>query len=249
MTRKNKYTGEPLSPNTKPNKPDPTKHSNKHPLPYTQRQKTYPLACEVSKNDPSHPLHDIPDEQIKNPQAFPGTYAKTQTTHNLQQSQKNKATRKNALRKDADRNRELTHSLKEFAFLPSTKDPVEVQYRMKMYFDYLEHTGSFPLFEEVCYTIGYSTKTVNNWLMGRSHPSDLSNEVVDFLGNMKRFCQAMISRKAVEGEVNNAIYIFMSKNWYEMKDQTETVVQHTDSRTKRTNEEIIEILNADVVEI
>lgn len=94
MTRKNKITGEPLSPNTKPNKPDPTKHSNKHPLPYSERQKTYPLACEVSKNDPSHPLHDIPDEQIKNPQAFPGTYAKTYTTHNLQQSQKNKATRK-----------------------------------------------------------------------------------------------------------------------------------------------------------
>ena len=163
---------------TRPQKPDPTKHSNKHPLPYTLRQKTYPLTCEVPKTDPSHPLHDMPDEIIKNPQPYPGTYSNSSNTKNLQQSQKNKKTRRSYLRKDADRNRELTHSLKQFALLPSTKDPAEIQHRLKMYFDYLEHTGSFPLFEEVCYAIGFSTKTVDGWLKGRV-PSDLSNEVVE----------------------------------------------------------------------
>lgn len=225
----------------------PNQKDNKHPLPYTERQRTHPLSCEVPKTDPSHPLHDIPDELIKNPTRYPGTYSNRSKSTDLEKSQAHKKNRTAHLRKDAERNRELVTQLQYFAYLPSTKDPAEVQNRMRAYFEFLENTGGFPMFEEVCYTIGFTPKTVNKWINGNV-PSDLHPDVVNFLSNMKNFCNSMLARKAVEGEVNNAIYIFMSKNWYGMKDQTETIVHQTTDRTQKSDEEIMKILEADIVE-
>ena len=53
----------------------------------------------------------------------------------------------------------------------------------------------------------------------------------------------------INGKMNPVAYIFRAKNYYGMKDQTESIVKHENNLGEtKTADELLEIIEADVIE-
>lgn len=102
----------------------------------------------------------------------------------------------------------------------------EVEQRIKDYFQYVIKTGEKPSVEKLCLALGVTSRSLNYWRDG-TYCSARRQELV---------CMAYQTLAAMDAELvnNNKIpqvtYIFRSKNFFGMKDQTEVQINHNAKR-------------------
>lgn len=101
--------------------------------------------------------------------------------------------------------------------------------RIDWFFDTCASTGQFPTVEKMCLTIGYSRKLVWDWVTGRSQckliRQDTPQTVRDILISAKDMLASFDADLMMFNKFNVAAYIFRAKNFYQMSDQQEIVVE------------------------
>ena len=122
---------------------------------------------------------------------------------------------------------------RELGKLAPVKTDEECAERLDAFFEYIIRTGEKPSLEKMALALGVTRRTVDYWKNGE-------------MGSKARqamICYAVEALAAMDAELvnNNKIpqvtYIFRSKNFYGMRDQTE-IVHHTQSRKEIDEDEL-----------
>lgn len=99
-------------------------------------------------------------------------------------------------------------------------DPQQVKDRLRMYFEHCEQNDRKPQIVGMCNWLGISRGTLNEWVNGKIRGST-------HLDIIKRACSYIEEQWAdnmQNGRVNPAAGIFLAKNWFGYRDQTDVVV-------------------------
>lgn len=139
----------------------------------------------------------------------------------------------------------LEHAFKYWD-IPTAKTDEEIASRIEFYFNDCYKNQLKPTFEGCALAIGITTQTFYNWAEKESKSE------FDRFECAKRVRQLLADFDAsllINGKMIPVAYIFRSKNLYGMKDQTETVIKKdSELGDKKTPDELLEIIDADVVE-
>lgn len=134
----------------------------------------------------------------------------------------------------------VLHNAVEFfnVGLKQVKNNEELCERLNYYFAECERTQQLPTVEKMCLCIGYPRSTVLDWETG-AHRANWVNEATSIIiKKAKEILAAIDAELAQEGKIQPVIYVFRSKNFYGMKDVTETVLT-PGMQTERTADELI----------
>lgn len=140
--------------------------------------------------------------------------------------------------KDEERraaNREALLSVMEYMSTPVVKDEQEASERLSAYFIKCAANGTKPVWEETALVLGTTRQSLWNWETGLKR-GPLS---VDFVKKIKEMLASYDAKLVAEGKLNPVTYIFRSKNYYGMKDETEMVV--TPRTEERKAKELMEL--------
>lgn len=145
-----------------------------------------------------------------------------------------------------DMNAQLLEHVFKYWNLPTAKTDDEIAQRVEFYFNDCYRHKLKPTLEGVALAIGITTETLRSW------SEKESKSEFDRFTIAKRIRQVLADFDAsllINGKMNPVAYIFRSKNLYGMKDQTETIVKKdSELGEKKTPDELLEIIDANVVE-
>lgn len=113
---------------------------------------------------------------------------------------------------------------------PRVQSDAELEQRLTNYFQYCADHGITPTMEEMSLYIGYSYSWVRAVRCG--FKQGFSPRTKEILERVKNIFGTYDAKLAVAGKMRDAIYIFRSKNFYDMRDQQD-VVLNTDVTTER----------------
>lgn len=100
------------------------------------------------------------------------------------------------------------------------KTSEEIIERIQEFFDTVTETGEIPTIEKFCLALGICRRTFDNWRNGEHCDKDRQEEI-------QRVWQALAAVDAelvVNGKLVPVVYIFRAKNFWDMKDQNETII-------------------------
>ena len=139
----------------------------------------------------------------------------------------------------------LEHAFKYWN-IPTAKTDEEVADRIEFYFNDCYKNQLKPTIEGCALAIGITTQTFYNWAEKESK-SDFDR--FEYAKRVRQLLANFDASLLINGKMNPVAYIFRSKNLYGMKDQTETIVKkESELGGKKTPDELLEIIDADVVE-
>lgn len=145
-----------------------------------------------------------------------------------------------------DMNAQLLEHVFKYWNLPTAKTNDEIAQRVEFYFNDCYKHKLKPTLEGVALAIGITTETLKSWSEKES-----KSEFDRFL-IAKRVRQILANFDAsllINGKLNPVAYIFRAKNYYGMKDQTESVVKHENNLGEtKSADELLKVIDADVVE-
>ena len=131
--------------------------------------------------------------------------------------------------KDEERrlaNREALLSVMQYMKTPMVKDEDEAVDRLTVYFNTCASNGTKPVWEETALALGTTRQSLWEWENGVKR-GPLS---AYFVKKIKEMLASYDAKLVAEGKLNPVTYIFRSKNYYGMRDESEMVI------TPRTEE-------------
>jgi transcriptional regulator with XRE-family HTH domain len=121
----------------------------------------------------------------------------------------------------------------ELGKLAPIKNDDECEQRIDAYFQYIIRTGEKPSVEKLALSLGVTRRTLETWKNGErgsARRQALINYAYETLA-------AMDAELVNNNKIPQVTYIFRSKNFFGMKDQTE-IYHHADSRKEIDEEEL-----------
>lgn len=123
--------------------------------------------------------------------------------------------------KPGDNTRYLRFALASWNLPPiNIEDPKQVEERIGMYFNHCMENDRKPQIVGMCNWLGISRDTLNKWENGVTRGATHS----DIIKKACTFIEEMWADFMLNGKINPASGIFLSKNWFGYKDQTDVVV-------------------------
>lgn len=130
----------------------------------------------------------------------------------------------------------MTETLHSYTKPRVTSDE-EMAERFAEFYHECAETGKIPTLEELYICTGYAFSTVDEFLTGRR--KGFSPETKNVIRRARDFMKTFDAKLVVSGEVNPVVYFFRAKNYYNMKDQQDVVVQAgTDRLSEMSDAEI-----------
>lgn len=145
-----------------------------------------------------------------------------------------------------DMNAQLLEHLYKYWKLPTAKTDEEIAERIEFYFNDCYKNKVKPTLEGCALAVGVTAGTFSNWA-DKESKSDFDRFAIS--KRIKTLLSSFDASLLINGKLNPVAYIFRSKNYYGMKDQSESIVKHESNLGEtKTPEQILEIIDADVVE-
>lgn len=139
----------------------------------------------------------------------------------------------------------LEHAFKYWN-VPMAKTDEEIVQRVEFYLNDCYKNQLKPTIEGCALAIGVTTQTFHKW---SENEIKLEFDRADVAKRVRQLLADFDANLLINGKMNPVAYIFRAKNYYGMKDQTESVVKHENNLgDKKTPDELLEIIDADVVE-
>jgi hypothetical protein len=136
----------------------------------------------------------------------------------------------------------VLHNAHEFfkVGLTPVKNNDELCERLNYYFEECERTQQLPTVEKMCLCIGYPRTTIFDWETGAHKAVWVNTTTSDIIKKAKEIMAAMDAELAQEGKIQPVVYMFRSKNFYGLKDQTEYVLTPNTQQERNADELISE---------
>lgn len=145
-----------------------------------------------------------------------------------------------------DMNAQLLEQALQYWKVPTAKTDEEIAQRIEFYFNDCYVNKLRPTLEGCALACGVTTETFSNWGQ-KDSKSDFDR--FDLSKRVKTLLSHFDASLLINGKLNPVAYIFRSKNYYGMKDQTESIVKHENNLGEtKTPDELLEIIEADVIE-
>ncbi|WP_270667699.1 terminase small subunit [Thomasclavelia ramosa] len=139
----------------------------------------------------------------------------------------------------------LEHAFKYWN-VPMAKNDEEIAQRIEFYFNDCYKNQLKPTLEGCALAIGTTTQTLYNW---SEKDSKSEFDRFDLAKRIRQLLSDFDANLLINGKMNPVAYIFRAKNYYGMKDQTESIVKHENNLGEtKTADELLEIIEADVIE-
>lgn len=97
----------------------------------------------------------------------------------------------------------------------------ELQEDMTTYFDLCASTNTVPTLTSLALYLGVDTETINN------HATNPNSPFFDVMKNTKTYLHSVMQNGTIDGKINPVTYIFLSKNFYGMRDDKNITVTPT----------------------
>ena len=125
------------------------------------------------------------------------------------------------LAQPGDNSRFIRHAMASWG-LPKIdiSDPVQVEQRIGMYFQYCVDNDRKPQIVGLCNWLGISRQALNEWRTGESRSATHG----DIIKKAVAIIEEMWADYMQAGKLNPATGIFLAKNWYGYKDVADVVV-------------------------
>ena len=121
--------------------------------------------------------------------------------------------------------------------MPKPKNDDELERRIQDYFELCETRGMIPTVEEMSMFMGYSRQYMNEVRRGKA--KGFSPRTKDIFDRVADFMAAFDAKLAMTGKIRDAVYIFRSKNYHDMKDQQEvTFTANTNTEQEMSREDL-----------
>lgn len=145
-----------------------------------------------------------------------------------------------------DMNAQLLEHAFKYWCLPTAKTDEEIRQRIEFYFNDCYTHKLRPTLEGCALAVGVTSETFSNW--GQKE-SKMDFDRFDLSKKVKTLLSHFDASLLINGKMNPVAYIFRAKNYYNMKDQTESIVKHESNLGEtKSPEELLNIIDADVVE-
>ena len=139
----------------------------------------------------------------------------------------------------------LEHAFKYWN-VSMAKNDEEIAQRIEFYFNDCYKNQLKPTLEGCALAIGTTTQTLYNW---SEKDSKSEFDRFDLAKRIRQLLSDFDANLLINGKMNPVAYIFRAKNYYGMKDQTESIVKHENNLGEtKTADELLEIIEADVIE-
>ena len=139
----------------------------------------------------------------------------------------------------------LEHAFKYWN-VPMAKNDEEIAQRIEFYFNDCYKNQLKPTLEGCALAIGTTTQTLYNW---SEKDSKSEFDRFDLAKRIRQLLSDFDANLLINGKMNPVAYLFRAKNYYGMKDQTESIVKHENNLGEtKTADELLEIIEADVIE-
>lgn len=137
---------------------------------------------------------------------------------------------------DGDNGRYIRHALTAMDLPPiDISDPVQVEQRIREYFQYCEEQDCRPGFVALANWIGIDRTTLNSWKRGEYRGATHSHIVQKAVSILEEIWEELMT----EGRINPVVGIWMGKQFYQQSDRQElAIAQDREMRTVPTIEEI-----------
>lgn len=146
---------------------------------------------------------------------------------------------------NADEIRQMMKNVLHWYGRDCVKTDDEFAERMDEYFSRIVETGEIPTWEKFCLAIGTNRQTMFQWENGQG----CSRERTDMVKLAKVIMSSMDAEMVSAWKIPQATYIFRSKNFYGMRDQTDVVVSPTDPLGEEQSQKALEEKYADYVKV
>lgn len=103
---------------------------------------------------------------------------------------------------------------------PDTRDDYAIECRVDEILTYCVENNELVTIEKLALAIGVETRTLNAWKQGQG----ASKQRQDLIIRAYAFIHAVQSELAMTGQIDKTVYIFSSKNWFDMVDKKEITV-------------------------
>lgn len=137
---------------------------------------------------------------------------------------------------DGDNGRYIRHALTAMDLPPiDISDPVQVEQRIREYFQYCEEQDCRPGFVALANWIGIDRTTLNSWKRGEYRGATHSHIIQKAVSLLEEIWEELMS----EGRINPVVGIWMGKQFYQQSDRQElAIAQDHEMRPVPTMEEI-----------
>ena len=100
------------------------------------------------------------------------------------------------------------------------KTDEECAERLDEFFKHVNETGEIPTVEKMCLALGTTRKVVWDWETGKTH----GGRRAAMIQKAKEILAAIDAELVSHGKIPQVTYIFRSKNFFGMRDQTDVVI-------------------------
>ena len=145
----------------------------------------------------------------------------------------------------ADEIRQMMSNVLQWYGRKCVKTDEECADRLDEYFARIVQTGEIPTWEKLCLALGTDRMTVWQWENGQG----CSKERTYMIKTAKTIMASMDAEMVSAWKIPQATYIFRSKNFYGMRDQTDVVVTPTDPLGDSVSQKELEAKYADYVRV
>ena len=126
----------------------------------------------------------------------------------------------------------LTNSVRNLGVSRVASD-YECKVRIVEYFKDCIDLGYIPTIEGLWLCLGIGRTCFYDWCNGKQ-----GTVRAEILQNAKLCIHEFNTQLAIAGRMDKILYMFISKNWYGMKDQNDTVVHHDNTNALQSKDEI-----------
>lgn len=127
-------------------------------------------------------------------------------------------------------------------FVTRTADVEQIRDRIALYFNYCAEKGIRPGMEGMALALHTTRRTLERWVAGTMRP-----ELQDTIIQAKQMLAAYLEYVSLNGQIFPATAIFLMKNWFGYKDQTEQTIEVKPARfgEDMTDEQIANMIDAE----
>lgn len=141
---------------------------------------------------------------------------------------------------------EIVRECSQFLTVSAVETKEDLVERVTNFFYDYSHNGLTPSVEKLAVRLGVNTCTMKKWCIGEGRP-----EFQQIMINTMAIFQAIEAELAISGKMNPVVYIFRGKNYYQMTDRQEIVVERRNVFADSVSREEIEsrLLEDTVVDV
>lgn len=131
----------------------------------------------------------------------------------------------------------ITNNLEMFNVgMKPVKTDDELCERLNFFFTHCAETQQLPTVEKMANCLGYYRGTLNDWENGSR--GGFSPRTASIIKKAKQILAAIDAELAQQSKIQPVVYMFRAKNFYDMRDQQEMVVQASPGLAENTPGEI-----------